>query len=59
MNHMVYKLCSFFHTKNRLDLLNLNYMNLLGIGEEVHILSLIRPFDVRWISYHPSMVRLL
>ena len=38
MNHMVYKLCSFFHSKNRLDMLDLNYMQILNFGEETNIL---------------------
>jgi len=38
LNISVYKICSIFHTKKSLDLLNLNIHKILHVGEDESVL---------------------
>ena len=55
---MVYKLCHFFNTKNKLDKLNINIHELLDVEDDQRVLQLIEPLDVRFCSYEPAIKRL-
>ncbi|KAL4501651.1 hypothetical protein ABPG72_018702 [Tetrahymena utriculariae] len=58
LNEQVYLLCAYFNTKKKLDLLAKNQYKLLK-GDDHSILTLLQPTDVRWISYYPSVVRIV
>ena len=53
---MVYHICSIFTTHKRIALLKLN---LLFLWEDCPTFNMLRPFDIRWCSFHPAIYRMI
>ena len=48
----------FLILKKKLELSDLNYHKIVGVDEDESISYLIKPLDIRWKSYFPSIKRL-
>jgi len=62
LNKMIYKLCSYFDCScKRVSILNKTQEEFLteDLRQNQNILKLIRPFDVRWLSYSPAIERII
>ena len=58
-NYYMYKVLSVFNSKKKLEILDLNYSKIVEANEDESILQLIKPLNIRWISFYPSITRMI